>query len=183
MRASSGTPAICGLSFLRSNDFFRAASSAFWDDIPAGCVSAHLIWVFATTAAPAYLCPSWMRLLPLVNPVTPASIWAVIQSPIQWGQGPSAGQLRSYPGGIQGERLAMSHSSIIFIQEVNWSSTNQVRTDRPSLSIQSGTYQLSPVSLIVHQLISHLTGDRKLLPVTGQPVMSCQSVNPLMINK
>lgn len=49
---------------------------------------------------------------------TSASIQVVMKKPIDRGQGPAAGQLRSYPGGIQEERLVMSHFGIIFNQEV-----------------------------------------------------------------
>lgn len=59
-----------------------------------------------------------MRLSPLVNQVTSASLWAVLQSPFEWGQGEETGQLKSNPGGIQEERLIMSGLGIIFNQEV-----------------------------------------------------------------
>ena len=91
MWGSNSTPAICVLPFLSSNDIFRAARSASWADIPARCGPPHVFSLFDTTAAPAYLCPSWKRQLPLVNAITTPFIWAVIQRPSKWGQVPTAG--------------------------------------------------------------------------------------------
>ena len=48
------------------------------------------------------------------------NVQALMQSPIDQGQGQTAGQLKSYPEDIQEERLAMSHSEIIFNHEVDW---------------------------------------------------------------
>jgi hypothetical protein len=46
------------------------------------------------------------------------NVQAAMQRPIEQGQGQTPGQLKSYTGGVQEERLVMSHSGIIFNQEV-----------------------------------------------------------------
>ena len=49
----------------------KAISSAFWAEVPGGRASAHIIFPESSTiAAPAFLCPSFIKLLLSVNHIS-----------------------------------------------------------------------------------------------------------------